>query len=276
MGQDSGHRAGARRSLRVALSAACALLILLPLDLAAAQPVCRKVVISADPKYPPLHWYDGSTLTGASVDIATRVFTRLGVRWELQYLGPWPRVLSAAEHGGVDVVTTLKDTPERRAFLDFTKPVLSNPIAVFVTVDYPINFLGRESLIGRKGGLTRGNRFGDDADRFVRERLDVEELNDPETGFRMLMADRIDYFLTGLHAGRATLIHTGLEGRIIALAPYLAETSNAIGFVRNSPCRALLPAANRVLDEMISRGEIKQILDRNLERWRRQPVLPAD
>jgi len=272
LGQTRG--AGRRRWPSRAL--ACALLAGGVSAAFAADPVCRKVVISADPKYPPLHWYDGKTLTGASVEIATTLFTRLGVRWELQYLGPWPRVLSAAEHGGIDVVTTLKDTQERRAYLDFSQPVLSNPVAVFVTVNYPINYVGRESLIGRKGGLTRGNRFGDDADRFIRERLDVDELNDPETGFRMLMAGRIDYFMTGLHAGRATLIHTGLEGRVISLAPYLAETNNAIGFVRSSPCRALLPAANRVLADMVARGEIKQILERNLERWRQQPVLPDD
>lgn len=270
----AGHTDDARRGRWPSRALVCALLAAMPILAAAAGPACRKVVISADPKYPPLHWYDGTTLTGASVEIATRVFTRLGVRWELQYLGPWPRVLSAAEHGDVDVVTTLKDTPERRAFLEFTQPVLNNPIAVFVKVDYPINYLGRDSLIGRKGGLTRGNRFGEEADRFIRERLDVEELNDPLTGFRMLMAGRIDYFMTGLHAGRATLIEAGLEGRIVALAPYVAETGNAIGFVRNSPCRALVPAANRVLSEMVARGEIKQIVDRNLERWRQNPALP--
>ena len=38
-----------------------------------AKAQCTNLVIAADPAYPPLHWYDGTTLPGASIEITKRV-----------------------------------------------------------------------------------------------------------------------------------------------------------------------------------------------------------
>ena len=40
---------------------------------------CTKMVITADPTYPPLHYYDGTTLKGASIEIAKRVLEDLKI-----------------------------------------------------------------------------------------------------------------------------------------------------------------------------------------------------
>ena len=101
---------------------------------------CKRLVIAADPAYPPLHWYDGSTMQGASIAIAKRVLDDLKVPYEVRYLGPLPRVLAAAQRGDIDMVATLKKTPEREAFLLYPNaPALSNPVAVFTARDRPID-----------------------------------------------------------------------------------------------------------------------------------------
>ena len=38
---------------------------------------CERLVIVADPAYPPLHWYDGVKMQGASIAIAKRVLDDL-------------------------------------------------------------------------------------------------------------------------------------------------------------------------------------------------------
>jgi polar amino acid transport system substrate-binding protein len=54
-------------------------------------------------------------LHGVSIAIAKRVLDDLKIPYEVRYLGPFPRVMVAAERGDIDVVATLKKTPEREA-----------------------------------------------------------------------------------------------------------------------------------------------------------------
>ncbi|MBV6321641.1 transporter substrate-binding domain-containing protein [Duganella violaceipulchra] len=74
---------------------------------------CPKVVVSADPDYPPLHWYDGKELRGPSIELATRILADLKIPYEVRYVGPWKRVLANASVGKIDLVATLKIQPER-------------------------------------------------------------------------------------------------------------------------------------------------------------------
>src|SRR6516225_9999020 len=101
------------------------------LGLLLALPVradCERLVLTADPGYPPLHWYDGKTLRGASISIAQRVLTDLGIAYEVRYVGPFARVMAMAERGEVDMVTTLKKTSEREGFLLYPKTAaMANP-----------------------------------------------------------------------------------------------------------------------------------------------------
>lgn len=136
----------------------------------AAHSECERMVLAADPDYPPLHWYDGETLRGASIAIAKRVLDDLNIPYEVRYLGPFPRVLAAAERGDIDMVATLKKTPAREEFLLFPNtPALANPVAVFVARDSPLEFHGRADLVGLRGGITRGNVFGDGFDDYMRK-----------------------------------------------------------------------------------------------------------
>ena len=88
---------------------------------AAGRAQCTKMVITADPTYPPLHYYDGTTLKGASIEIAKRVLEDLKIPYEIRYVGPLARVLLLATRGEVDMVTTLKKNSEREEFLLYPK-----------------------------------------------------------------------------------------------------------------------------------------------------------
>ena len=57
---------------------------------------CTKVIISGGSDYPPLHWYDGSQLTGASIEVATTALRALKIPYEIRYMGPFYRALEGA------------------------------------------------------------------------------------------------------------------------------------------------------------------------------------
>jgi polar amino acid transport system substrate-binding protein len=214
---------------------------------AAAQ--CTRVVFSANPDYPPYHWADGDRIVGASVALTGRILDELGVRWEARFVGPWPRVLKSAEYGEIDLVVSLKPTPDREAYLDFTR--------------------APEDLVGKRGGRSAGDRFGDSFDRFAEKFLTIEDADSLAVNFNKLAAGRIDYVVTGLYTGRAQLLRAGQAERIVPLPRPVNEGFIHHGFARRSPCRSLLAAIDARLAAAQRSGLAARLLEEALQQWQR-------
>ncbi|SFV05571.1 substrate-binding periplasmic protein [Pseudoduganella namucuonensis] len=245
---------------RPTLYAAMLLAFALP---AAAQ--CERVVVSADPDYQPLHWYDGRALRGASIDLAVRILEDLGIPHEVRYTGPWKRVLAAAAAGQVDLVATLKIQPERERYLAFAHPAaFPNPVAVFIERQRAFSFRDWNDLKHLRGGVAMGNRFGPEFDKFAEANLHLHEAGTLDTNFRKLGLGRIDYFVVGLFAGEKYLASHGLNARFVALRPFVAEDRNYFAFARNSPCVKHLEAFEARLKEIVKSGGNLAVLNASL------------
>ena len=241
-------------------------------ETAAAADSCSKVIVAADPNYPPLHWYDGTRLKGASVEIAERLLSDLGIPYEVRYVGPWARVLEMAKAGQIDMVTSLKINDERLTFLTFLMPpIFANPISVFVRRNHTFAYGKWEDLIGRTGGIARGNIFGGGFDTFMERNLSVETSNTAGQTFRKLTAGHIDYVISGYFTGLATLKAMRLDEKVIALEPMVASSMNYIALSRRSPCVSLVAAANAKLSELDRSGVLAELLDRSIRAWRADP-----
>ncbi|MFL9926749.1 transporter substrate-binding domain-containing protein [Herbaspirillum lusitanum] len=223
---------------------------------------CNKLVISADSDYAPLHWYDGKKLTGASIDIATSALTALGIPFQVRYVGPFSRVLQEVRSGEVDMVTTLKITPERKQYMSFsTVPVFTNPIAVFVARDKSFVYENWKSLAGRKGGITMGNQFGNGFDEYLLSDLNVESAQKISINFAKLQSGALDYLVTGYYSGLVYLLQSKQADRFMPLTPYVTETDNFIAISKKSPCLKYLPRLNAQLESMRQTGELAAILE---------------
>lgn len=229
---------------------------------------CTKVVFSAHPEYPPFHWREGDAVVGASIEITRRIFAEMGIAAEAPFVGPWPRVLKAAEHGEIDLVAALKDTPERRQYMEFTSsPFFDNPMAVFVPAGARWMFKGWEDLIGRRGGVNAGDKYGSGFDEFLAEKLTVEPSDTLESNFSKLVAGRIDYFITGLFTGRAYLAAAGLADRIRPMPVPVTSGYIHHGFSTLSPCRPLIDRFNKRLAEMRADGTTAAVVEANIQAW---------
>ena len=239
-----------------------------------ASAQCARLILTADPAYPPLHWYDGKKFQGASIEIAKRVLGDLKIPYEVRYVGPFPRVLLMAKRGEVDMITTLKKTPDREQFLLFPKTAaLSNPVAVFALRKHNFDYHGRRDLVGLKGGITRGNLFGDGLDDYLRSSLVFEEANSPESNFNKLEVGRIDYFITGFYAGMAYLLQRGEEDKFVALTPYAAETQNFMALTRKGQCADKLGLIDERLAVLQKEGVIDELIRRSMDAWKAHPVV---
>jgi polar amino acid transport system substrate-binding protein len=233
-----------------------------------ARDACPHVVIAADPSHPPLHWYDGQAFQGASIELTSRVLNQLGVSHEFRYVGPWPRVLQQARAGKIDMVATLKDSPDRRGYLAYpATTAFTDPIVVFVAKGHEFPYAGPGDLGGRVGGISRGERLGGTTGRALEEMLRLEEGRDASHNFAKLALGRIDYFITGLHAGLAQQQVWPEAQKFSMLTPNLHESPNYVGFVKTSPCVQHLARFEEALARLHRSGEVAGILERHLRLW---------
>jgi polar amino acid transport system substrate-binding protein len=233
---------------------------------AAAQ--CTRVVFSANPDYPPYHWAEGEHIVGASVALTGRILDEIGVHWESRFVGPWPRVLKSAEYGEIDLVLSLKRTPEREVYLDFTRSsAFPNPVAVFAARGRPLKFDAPEDLVGKRGGRSAGDRFGEAFDRYAAKHLTLEDADSLDLNFNKVLAGRIDYVVTGLYTGRAHLLRTGLADRIAPLPHPVNEGFVHHGFARRSPCAQLVAAVDSRLAAAQRSGLAARLLEEALQQW---------
>jgi polar amino acid transport system substrate-binding protein len=91
---------------------------------------------------------------GIVADLVGLVIGRLGHSVELVRTSTWSETLTAAEAGVCDIVSGLAITPERSRYLDFTRPLLTEPLVVAVKshTDYdgdPLSQPGRTFLMVR-------------------------------------------------------------------------------------------------------------------------------
>lgn len=238
------------------------------------QAQCTRMVVTADPAYPPLHWFDGDTLQGASVEIAKRVLTDLKIDFEIRTVGPFPRVMALAERGEVDMVVTLKKTPEREAFLLYPKTIaLQNPVAVFTARDALFVYRDKTDLIGLRGTMARGNVFGNGMDEFIKEKLHVQEVNRPDASFSLMLMGRSDYFITGYYTGMALIWKRGDELQFVAKEPFLVDTPNYLALTRHGKCADKLEQIDARLAVLKKAGVLDDIVRTNIQRWKNHPVM---
>lgn len=256
--------------LRLCLAAGLALAG--PLRAAEPPAACPKVVLGAGPDYPPLHWYDGTALRGASVQLARKIFADMGVPVELRYVGPFPRLMANAQRGQIDVVATLKRTPERDAFLTFTTvPAFSNPVSVFVPRNHSFRYAGWDDLQGHTGGIASGTRFGEPFDTFLQQKLRIETSSSLESNFKKLAVGRIDYLITGYYNGIAYLEAHRQQEQFTALQPPVNDSENHIAFYSKSPCMRYYKEFDRRLAQLVKTGAPERMIQDALQEWRADP-----
>lgn len=244
------------------------------LGAAQASESCKRVVVSADPEFPPYAWYDGKTLRGASVEVVIKVLDVMKLPYELRYVGPFVRLLARARDGEVDVITELKRNAEREAFLAYADtPIFSNPTSVFVRQDSPLQLVRREDLVGLRGGVTHGTRFGDGLDEFIAERLTTESAPGIKENFAKLERGRLDYFVSPHYPALSYLFSSGGEGQFKVLKPPVAEALNYVGWSRLSPCLARLAEFDQHLQRYLKGLDSPRLLDQHHVQWQRHPVM---
>lgn len=245
------------------LRAAVLAVLVLPLQLSAE---CTQLRYATNPHYPPFSWPgEHDDYKGASIELL-KLVAPPGIAL-IPVVFPWKRSQAMAETGEIDLLLSLRITPDRERYLSFTRAAaFANPIVVFVRESSPIKYADWQTLKDYQGGVSLGDAFGNGFDEYMRDHLRFETALTMTENFRKLKAGRIDYFVSGDYLGRAYLRSSaGKSGpRVIGLDPPISSGSIHFGFSRKSACISLLKEMDARLAELNSKGIPARLLDEAL------------
>ena len=202
-----------------------------------------RIRVRLRPDAPPLSRLDDSgEVVGIHPDFLARIAEWIGVRFEVVFL-PCEDVDEAARGREIDLFPG-RATPERRAYLRFTRPFLEQRTGIVNHVETPF-IQGIADLAGRRVALSPECR--------VRERMaeDFPELEIVETGtdleaLRMVAGGAADAFVGDIQAAGYLIRRYHLRNlKIAAPAGYAEEP---IRFAVRSDWPELVGILNKALD----------------------------
>lgn len=97
-----------------------------------------KLRLGVDPAWAPFEYRDrDGQHQGYAADITALLSKRLGVEFILGPRQSWSKTLQQARSEQLDVLSAISSTPERRQYLQFTRPYLTLPIVILSRDDGP-------------------------------------------------------------------------------------------------------------------------------------------
>lgn len=150
-----------------------------------AHPVIR---VAPEADYPPFVFVDEDRqLAGLSVDYLRLVESQLGIHFTMMQPDSLAPNLRRAQTGEADVITSLKRTVEREAYLRFTAPYVEVPAVLLVRKDYagtfdPSAFTGERVAVGKGYAVHRFLQHAYPALHLVPEQNDAEVLHSLASG----------------------------------------------------------------------------------------------
>jgi len=172
---------------------------------------------------------------------------------------PWKRVLDYLDHGDIDVSCGIYSTVKRRGQYIFSPPIYTDEVRVFSAKPLVVNDI--KDLRGLRGDAQLGASFGDAADAYISQHLDVARWTDKERPLLRLLRGDTEYVICPHRDCMEIVRHKGWEDRIRALPHVLATNDVHIAFSRHSRHADLIPAINRELGRLVKNGRARELLE---------------
>ena len=126
---------------------------------ALAAPDDKEVIAGVPANFPPQYQVDAKTGKpyGFAIDVMDEIARRSGIKVRYVVYGNWSGVTAALKKGEIDVVPNFGITDERKKYTDFTAPVETFQIKIFVrSTTEDINSI--DDLAGRKVAVVSENQ----------------------------------------------------------------------------------------------------------------------
>lgn len=241
---------------------------------AAAGTSCRHLVASGNPQYPPYLWRNSEAderLVGANVEMLAWLAKELGVGIEARYVGPWGRVQEEMRAGRIDLIAGAFFTLARTEYMDYFYPALRDTRSVvLVRENSRIEFRRWNDLVPLHGVTVIGNSFGEEFDRYARDRLNLAQVASLDRALQMLQRSRVDYLVYEDSPAAAYQARLNIDG-LKALQPAIATEPLYLTLSHRSPCNTpdMRGRLARAMYLLARQGLMNGWVDKGIELWKR-------
>lgn len=156
----------------------------------------QTIKVCVDPSWMPFEAISNNRHVGMSADYLDLISQKLGVSFQLVPTKTWIETLEKAKSRECDIFALAMETPERKLYMDFTKPYIVIPLVIATTKDKPF-IADLPDVIHNQIGLVRGYAFTE----FLREeypQMDIVEFDTVYDGLNALEQDEIYGFIDNL------------------------------------------------------------------------------
>jgi len=218
---------------------------------------------SAPPNSAPFSDHIDGEIRGLCQILVEAFAANQGIQVKAKVL-PWKRAQVAAEKGELDLICAIYKNADRLYYLDFTQAFSAEYVGLFHSSRRPLKYSGWSSLIDQRGATTIGDSWGIALDQYMQEELQVIRLADLKQTMRMLVSGRINYVITGLYQGAATVNSLKpLTDDITVASRNLNSEDIFMAFSKKSHFSALLPRLNQWLE----REETQRLIESELKQF---------
>lgn len=250
-----------------------------PASAPAGAPACHRMVASGNPQYPPYLWRagaNGERLVGANAEMLAWLSKELGLPIEARYVGPWGRVQEEMRAGRIDLIAGAFFTLARTDYMDYFHPAFHETRSVvLVRSGSRLDYRRWSDLAPLQGGTVIGNSFGEEFDRYAREKLKVSQVASLENALQMLQRSRIDYLIYEDSPAFAYLARLNIEG-IRPLKPAVASEPLYLTLSHRSPCNTpeMRGRLARAMYTLARQSLMSGWIDKSIDLWKRASPPP--
>ncbi len=220
----------------------------------------KEFIASGHPAWAPIMYQENDLIVGAGPEIISKIFNELGLKISVKYAGPWDVVQEKAKSGEVDLLVAAYKTPEREMYMDYSVAYTVDPVSLFVKKGKTFPFANWDELIGKKGVVTSGDSYGQDFDKFIKDKLSVTTVATPDEAFALLINGQADFFVYALYSGENAIVAKNLKEQIEVIPNYVSSENFYVTISKKSSLVSYLPQINQLLEKYKADGTIDQAI----------------
>ncbi|WP_018693757.1 substrate-binding periplasmic protein [Algicola sagamiensis] len=229
------------------------------------------LVASGHPEYPPSMWQEGNKIVGIGAELTKLIFEEHGITVQLVPFGNWKRVQQSAKDGKIDVIVGAYINEERKAYMHYpVNPYMDDPNVLWVLKGHIFPYNKWDDLISKEGAATLGESFGQDFDKFIKEKLSVSRVSKISQVFKLLEQKHVEYAPFGLYAGKIQAKKTGYHDKLEYIPKPVVSEGLYITLSKKSLFRDLLPQLEEGIMKYKENGTVEKLIDKYMNYYLEQ------
>jgi len=222
---------------------------------------CNSLTVSGSNQWHPIAYSneDNTRALGIAYDVTQELASALNLPVTFNVKMPWARAMKMLDEGEIDMMAGVYWTEQRKENYLFTIPVTNDTLNIFVKRGKEFDYQEFKDLKGKRLDLIRGTSLGNKFDQYIKDHLEVSEMNTFSQQMARLNVGRTDIVVLDPFTAASVLKELKLNKEIVMLDTPVTVNPVHLIFSKKSPCIKHLDVMNSLIEDMQESGKLSAI-----------------